>query len=77
MELNDFVKNFAYQFDDTDESEIMADTNFKELDEWCSMIGLSVLNMIEKKYGVKLTFDEMKAANTIEELSNIVSHKSA
>lgn len=77
MELNDFVKNFAYQFDDTDESEIMADTNFKELDEWCSMIGLSVLNMIEKKYGVKLTFDEMKAANTIEELSNIVSRKSA
>ena len=77
MELNDFIKNFAYQFDDTDESEIMAETNFRELDEWCSMIGLSVLNMIEKKYGVKLTFDEMKAANTIEELSNIVSRKSA
>ena len=72
MELNDFVKNFAYQFDDTDESEIMADTNFKELDEWCSMIGLSVLNMIEKKYGVKLTFDEMKAAVTVEDLYNAI-----
>lgn len=77
MELNDFMKNFAYQFDDTDESEIMTDTNFRELDEWCSMIGLSVLNMIEKKYGVKLSFDEMKVANTVEELFDIVSHKTA
>ena len=77
MELNDFIKNFAYQFDDTDESEIMAETNFRELDEWCSMIGLSVLNMIEKKYGVKLSFDEMKTANTVEELFNVVSRKTA
>ena len=77
MELNDFIKNFAYQFDDTDESEIMADTHFRELDEWCSMIGLSVLNMIDKKCGVKLTFDEMKGANTVEELYKLVLSKSA
>ena len=76
MELNDFIKNFAYQFDDTDESEMMADTNFRELDEWCSMIGLSVLNMIDKKCGVKLTFDEMKSANTVEELFELVLSKS-
>ena len=44
MEKINFIKNFADQFDDTDESEIMADTNFRELEEWCSMIGLAVLN---------------------------------
>ncbi len=75
MELKDFVKEFAFQFDDTDPSEIEASTEFHELEEWSSMIGLSVLNMIEKKCGKTLTFDEMKAAVTVEDLYNTVIAK--
>ena len=41
MELNEFVANFADQFDDTDASEIQASTAFRELDEWSSLIGMS------------------------------------
>ena len=40
MELNEFIENFAEQFDDTDASEIKADTVFKELDEWSSLVAL-------------------------------------
>lgn len=75
MEINDFIKNFADQFDDTDASEIIAETNFRDLEEWSSMIGLSVLNMSEKKYGVTLTFDELKSANTVQELFDIIANK--
>lgn len=70
MELKDFVKEFAFQFDDTDPEEIDASTEFHELEEWSSMIGLSVLNMIEKKMGKHITFDDMKAAVTVEDLYN-------
>lgn len=75
MEINDFIKNFADQFDDTDASEITAETNFRDLEEWSSMIGLSVLNMSEKKYGVSLTFDELKSANTVQELFDVIANK--
>lgn len=75
MEINDFIKNFADQFDDTDASEITAETNFRDLEEWSSMIGLSVLNMSEKKYGVTLTFDELKRANTVQELFDVIANK--
>ena len=75
MEINDFIKNFADQFDDTDASEITAGTNFRDLEEWSSMIGLSVLNMSEKKYGVTLTFDELKSANTVQELFDVIANK--
>lgn len=34
MDLKEFIANFAEQFDDTDASEIQADTEFHELDEW-------------------------------------------
>ena len=45
MELKDFIENFAAQFDETDAIEFKADTEFKNLDEWASMISLSVIAM--------------------------------
>ena len=75
MELKDFIANFADQFDDTDASEILATTEFHELEEWDSLIALAVLNMTEKKYGKKITFDEMKKCITIEDLFNVIIAK--
>lgn len=72
MELNDFITNFADQFDDTDASEIRANTEFHELEEWDSLIALAVLNMTDKKYGKKITFDEMKKCVTVEDLFNVI-----
>jgi acyl carrier protein len=75
MELNNFITNVADQFDDTDISVFMANTNFRELDEWSSLIALAILNMIDKKYGIRLTPVEMRAANTIRELFDLVQSK--
>lgn len=43
MELNEFVENFAEQFDDTDASEITASCVFRDLEEWSSLVGMSVI----------------------------------
>lgn len=75
MELKDFIVNFADQFDDTDASEILANTEFHDLEEWDSLIALAVLNMTEKKYGKKITFDEMKKCVTVEDLFNVIAAK--
>ncbi len=75
MELNDFLLNFAEQFDDTDASEIKAETNFRELDEWSSLTALSVIAMAKTVYGKTITGAEIRACNTVEELYNMVSSK--
>ena len=75
MELKDFIANFADQFDDTDASEIKPETVMRDLDEWSSMIGLSLLNMVDNEYGVQLTFDELKHAITVQNLFDIVEKK--
>lgn len=75
MELNEFIKKFADQFDDTDASEIKAETVFRDLDEWSSMTGLAVLNMCDNEYDVTLTFDELKNAITVKNLFDIVAKK--
>lgn len=75
MNPDEFVKYFAEQFDDTDESLFTIETHFRELDEWSSLNALAVLNMIGKKYSVALRSEEMKATKTIQELFDLVQSK--
>ncbi len=73
MEINEFIANFADQFDETDVSVFTPETFFRELEEWSSLTGLSVLNMIDKNYGVRLNMTEFQSANSIQELYDVVS----
>lgn len=75
MDIKEFIENFANQFDDTDSSEITADTNFRDLDEWSSLIALSVIAMVDEEYDVTLKGDDIKNATTVEDLFNTVKAK--
>lgn len=75
MELNEFVKNFAEQFDETDASEITAGTEYKNLDEWSSLIALSIIAMVDEEYDVALKGDDIRNTVTIEDLYNMVKSR--
>lgn len=75
MEINEFIANFAEQFEDTDASEITAATEFKNLDEWSSLIALSVIAMADEEYDVTLKGDDIRGAVTVEDLFNIVKSR--
>lgn len=73
--LNEFVVLFAELFDDTDMSEIKASTEFHELDEWSSLIGLSVIALADEEFEVALKGDDVKNAVTVEDLYNTIISK--
>ena len=75
MEIQDFIVKFAEQFDETEESVFTPNVIFKELDEWSSLIALSIIAMVDEEYDVTLKGDDMRQAETIEELFNIVKGK--
>lgn len=75
MELNEFIAHFAEQFDDTDASEFKPETEFRNLDEWSSLMALSIIAMVDEEYNVTLQGNDMKAAVTIGDLFNIVKSK--
>lgn len=77
MEINEFIENVAAQFDDTDPAEITASTEFKKLEEWSSLIALSLIAMLDEEYDVTLKGDDIRNANTVEDLFNIVKAKKA
>jgi acyl carrier protein len=70
--LDEFVALFAEQFDDTDASEITAATVFHDLDEWSSIIGLTLIAMVDEEFGVALKGDDVKTSVTVEDLYNKV-----
>lgn len=73
--LEEFVELFAEQFDDTDASEIQANTVFHDLDEWSSLIGLSVIAMVDEEFDIALKGDDVKNAVTVEDLYKSVISK--
>lgn len=75
MELNEFVANFAEQFDDTDVSEIKADTVFHDLDEWSSLTGMSVMALAKTEYGKTITGADLRACVTVEDVFNLIANK--
>lgn len=75
MELLEFAQQFAEQLEETDVNVIRADTIFKELEEWSSLIALSIIAMVDEEYDVTLKGDDIKNASTIEDLYNIVKSK--
>lgn len=75
MELNDFIQNFANQFDETDASEFSANTEFKALEEWSSLTALSIIAMVDDEYDITIKGDDIKNSETIEDLFNVVASK--
>lgn len=73
--LEEFVALFAEQFDETDASEIQATTVFHDLEEWSSLIGLSVIALADEEFDVALKGDDVKNAVTVEDLYNTIIAK--
>lgn len=75
MDLQNFIRNFASQFEETEASAFKADTEFKSLDEWTSLTALSIIAMVDEEYDVTLKGDDIRNSNTIADLFNFVQSK--
>ena len=75
MTLDEFVKAFAAEFDDTPEEQFTPSTNYKELDEWSSLVALSIISMVDDEMDKRLTGADLRSCSTIEELFNLVEAK--
>lgn len=72
MEIKEFIANFAGQFDETEPEVFTPETAFRDLDEWNSFLALAIMAMVKSEYDVNLTADEMRDANTVQELFDTV-----
>jgi len=75
MTLDEFIKAFAAEFDDTPEEQFTPSTNYRELDEWSSLTALSIISMIDDQMDIQITGADLRSCQTIEDLYNTVTSK--
>lgn len=75
MTLDEFVKAFAAEFDDTPEEVFKPETHYRELDEWGSLVALSIISMVDDEMDKRVTGADLRNCTTIEDLYHLVESK--
>ena len=75
MSLEEFVNRFAEEFDDTPKELFKAETRYRELDEWSSLSGLSIISMVDDEFDKQITGSDLRKAETIKDLYEIIKNK--
>jgi len=76
MDINVFVKNFASQFYETEEALFSPETSFRDIDEWSSLLALSIIAMVDEEYNIAISGEDIRTSTTIKDLFDKVVSKS-
>jgi acyl carrier protein len=75
MEISIFLQKISEILDETDPSLINHNTIFRDLEEWNSLAALSLIAMVDEEYSIKLTGENIRASQTIQDLFDKISAK--
>ena len=75
MEISKLIEQCAELLYEPDVTLFTVETEFKKLDEWSSLIALSVIAMVDEEYGITIQGEDIRNANTIADLFNNVKIK--
>ena len=67
-----FIENFESILDDEPNFQLEMSSKFRDLNEWDSLTALSLIAMLDEEYNVKLTGDQIKGFETLEDIFNII-----
>ena len=70
-----FLEKFRELFEDTDPESIELTTEYKDLDEWNSLISFAIIAMVKTEYDKSVTGFEIRHCNTVEDLYNLIASK--
>lgn len=66
--MEEFIRQLETEFDGLEAGTLTAETRFRELEQWSSLQALLVMAHIDATYGVTISPEEMRAAQTVEDL---------
>ena len=73
MEIQQFLVDFAAEFDSLKPTDISANTELESIEEWSSLQALSIIAMIDAKYDRKVSGTEVNKAHTVGEIFQLVN----
>lgn len=75
MNIQEFIENVKKQFIDTKDIPLTLDMDFRKIESYDSLTGMTILVMIKEIYGIDLSESEYNAQKTVEALFDLVKSK--
>ena len=75
MKVEVFIEKFEQIFDDVTPGTLDRNTNFRNIEEWNSLMALALIAMVDDEFGISLNGEDIRSSNTIEDLFVVLSNK--
>lgn len=75
MDINEFIKKLALEFDITDPEQLKPDTSFRSMKEWSSMHGLIIIALADAEFGITITGNDLRQIDTIQNLYDLIQSR--
>lgn len=75
MEINSFIEKFAEQLEEVKVTDLKPDTKFRDIEEWSSLMALSIIAMVDEEYEVIIKGEDIRNSKTINDLFEVVKSR--
>ncbi len=75
MDLQKLIEGITEIFDDVNPLTIKPDVKFREIDGYSSLTAFLLISMINDEFDVNFTGDDLRRANTINDIFSIIKSK--
>jgi acyl carrier protein len=75
MNIQQLIDQIENEFDEVQSGTIKPESSFRELDGWSSMHALILIALIDNEYDILLTGEQLKNAQTVQDLFEIIQSK--
>ena len=75
MDTKTFIEKFADAVEIENPASLDENTPFRTLDEWSSLVALSLIAMVDEEYDVRIKGDDIRSSETIEDLFDLVKSR--
>jgi acyl carrier protein len=75
MKIQQLIDQIENEFDEVQPGTIKPESSFREMDGWSSMHALILIALIDNEYDILLTGEQLKNAQTVQDLFEIIQSK--
>jgi acyl carrier protein len=75
MNIEEFTRALENEFEDLEPGTIQPTTNYRDIPDFNSMYALIIIAFIDSEFDVLLTGEELRKANTVNDLYDLVLAK--
>jgi len=75
MDVNELISKLQQEFEDVPAGTLKPETKLSDIPDWSSMHALIIIALADIEYGVTIKGEELRKAQSIQELYNMIITK--